>query len=679
MILAITYELTEMRISKIYKNDTKTHFNKTYNNLSDNHINKSYYRNNSKNDKSLTFTLADYIDISVKNKKKTKNTRRITPTALISVPKVEDTAAFKSENAFLMPSQSEEGTNLNKERELLKQKREILSSSLSQNIEIINKTSVNIKMPLTPDFTKISNPAHLNRLSDIYSTLINMSMVPNILNEILFLFQLLTIKKYEENDDDTNIFSSIHNCIYFTLSTLQKLSVLPILLDGSACKNLLQIPFLSDYSPEFHQTLLKLYQKITFYKKFKLSSIQGVPFQVDTGNKENFSDEKSFHVFKKCRDLFYSIYRDWVQNHQKTGWLERSDFGRRVKQILEPSSDLSVILHIVRLFKTQLVTCGLASSEDDDTTDKLEKLNQRLVVPSKQDHHSSFVESEEFFYEFIKASDSNLLVSHLMLHLSADIMKMDRIEIFQSADSEVVEATRERFFSTVQSLRTMARVLGFLNFLPFQSASPLPGSLSKDLSWMRNKSEPPVKLMESLREALQNSRLIVTVPWVVEFLVMMDPAAPQLEIYQEMFDFLLRIYLKMESTASLTSFNRLYLQLCIGSLFENELFAQTIFFYHLPALMAQRSHIPEQREHKEEGLDGLQVVTPSLIHASFPSIRQLAPVLYAASRTEIRRLTPLTSNRVESSTAVSDLGGPANQKFLPCPLSLSQTDGGVCH
>ena len=53
---------------------------------------------------------------------------------------------------------------------------------------------------------------------------------------------------------------------------------------------------------------------------------------------------------------------------------------------------------------------------------------------------------------------------------------------------------------------------------------------------------PPVDLLDRVRTAYRHCRLVLTVPWVVEYLSMMDPIAAQLEHFQALLTLLVQVY-----------------------------------------------------------------------------------------------------------------------------------------
>jgi len=98
---------------------------------------------------------------------------------------------------------------------------------------------------------------------------------------------------------------------------------------------------------------------------------------------------------------------------------------------------------------------------------------------------------------------------------------------------------------------------------------------------------PPLDILRCVFEAHKNQRLIVTVPWAVKFLGMMDPVSSALPVYQTVIQLLLRLYMDLrkgtsgclfQKKVSLPSQTVLLLRLSLGWLFEAP-FIQETFFY----------------------------------------------------------------------------------------------------
>lgn len=84
-------------------------------------------------------------------------------------------------------------------------------------------------------------------------------------------------------------------------------------------------------------------------------------------------------------------------------------------------------------------------------------------------------------------------------------------------------------------------------------------------------------LLGYLQRALESNRLVVTLPWIVAFLGMMDPVAPHLPSYRPLLQLLVDMYhsLPFPHVSPLTS---LLLRCTLGWLFDASFFPQTVFF-----------------------------------------------------------------------------------------------------
>ncbi|KTF94877.1 hypothetical protein cypCar_00003630 [Cyprinus carpio] len=59
--------------------------------------------------------------------------------------------------------------------------------------------------------------------------------------------------------------------------------------------------------------------------------VHSVPFQPATDNRTNFSSDRAFHTFKKQRDMFYGLLREWEDSHKEPGWDFEAALGSRVR------------------------------------------------------------------------------------------------------------------------------------------------------------------------------------------------------------------------------------------------------------------------------------------------------------------------------------------------------------
>lgn len=114
--------------------------------------------------------------------------------------------------------------------------------------------------------------------------------------------------------DLTDLFSSVHNCIYFAVCTLKRqMLVLDIILDQPALRLLQENPRVRSFCPVLAEHFAEVYTvKSTAKQDLDVQSgilNKNVCFNTDTDSMENFPSQQSFYAFKKQRDLFYDIFR----------------------------------------------------------------------------------------------------------------------------------------------------------------------------------------------------------------------------------------------------------------------------------------------------------------------------------------------------------------------------------
>ena len=185
--------------------------------------------------------------------------------------------------------------------------------------------------------------------------------------------------------------------------------------------------------------------------------------------------------------------------------------------------------------------------------EKFFRLQQRLVAPQSTTAgpcpSPGFTETEEFFREFIVAAMSPSFNRYLMDSFIVKINELNNMSLDESLDKSMEETTKEdksrklqvKFASCLITLRTLAKFLGFLVFSPYHSGD-FPAAVKDTLISARNQVTQQIDLMFYLQKAEKEQRLVLTLPWVIEYLSMMDSVSPYLTYYSEVFDFLHHIY-----------------------------------------------------------------------------------------------------------------------------------------
>ncbi|KAJ7352920.1 negative regulation of DNA replication [Desmophyllum pertusum] len=182
------------------------------------------------------------------------------------------------------------------------------------------------------------------------------NLVPNVTAELYFVVQLLTARgiapepKQDEDigkADNQNVLDSIHNCAYFAVAVLQEIQRCEIMVN------------IADFSPSLKETFLQQYKTYSLTKVSELNFIKsplgGVPFSVERDNKQNFPTDRAFHNFRKQRDVFYELVREWEDSHSAAGWNMEEYMGERIRALVNQKPELANYSHFARLFKSQLL------------------------------------------------------------------------------------------------------------------------------------------------------------------------------------------------------------------------------------------------------------------------------------------------------------------------------------
>ncbi|KAL7992399.1 hypothetical protein Chor_016655 [Crotalus horridus] len=563
---------------------------------------------------------------------KTKPSRRINPTPVstertLSKPKMCFTSTLVGNSQVQSGASSENLTNsqgmnltsitgsLQEEREMLKKERSKLlhhtSSSISLSLDSGTPTKSNFgwnvylqtenQSVTSADVNKVTYRKQLEHLAELYSTCIAENLVPNIFSELFFVLQLLTAKGtsfaedreshlgfMEQNTDliERQHFHSVHNCVYFAAQVLDYQFEIISHLEKGTLKLLAENDRIASFSFGLHERLMAAYENTTAKVSLWLPScVQSVSFQPETDNRSNFSSDKAFHIFKKQRDIFYELLREWEDNFEKTGWDFEKCLGDRIRVMMAHLSVACNYSHFARLFQKQLLQMckgpvGGGTSWGDtpdqdvlnmlgpDNLNRLKRLQERFLVPQGirgPCPPPSFPGCQQFFRDFILSAGS----------LCMQILELDSFALVEHepSDGEAMSEQDEKkhFASVLMSLRLLAKFVGFLVFLPYRTSEPATGDLLESAITLRNHAHPVLDIFKLLRQSIQKQCMVLTVPWVVEFLSLMDYIAPLLDYYEKIFALLLQLYryLLLSEDKKMCFLNKLLILAVLGWLFQD--------------------------------------------------------------------------------------------------------------
>ncbi|XP_071971747.1 codanin-1 [Engystomops pustulosus] len=587
--------------------------------------------------------------------------------------------------------------SLHEEREILRKER---SKLLQQN------SSPVILDPVTPtkqmfsrntgaagdilsfaDPDKVSSKKYLKVLAELYSACITENLVPNIFLEFFFVLQLLTSRGPSGTDDrdceleikrgikdavEHKLFHSVHNCVYFAVLLLDFQFKVISLLDKSTLKLLAENERIGAFSPKLQERLLEAYRTSTGKVSLLLpSTLHSVSFQPETDNRSNFPSDRSFHIFKKQRDIFYELLREWEDCHGKTDWDFERGLGNKIRAMMFNLSVACNHSHFARLFQRQLIqmckgpTGGMGGAGDNtdqdvlnmlgsDNLNRLKRLQERFVAPQSVGGPCpppSFPGYQEFFRDFILSAGNYQFNQHLMDSLCQEIQELDANSIVghESTDVELdVEEQDEkvRFASILLTLRLLAKFLGFVTFLPYRSTESLSSELLESAISLRNQTLPMLDVLQLLRRSIQDHRTVLTVPWAVEYLSLVDCVAPHIDYYQKVFCLLLHLYrnkLILTDEKEMSFLNKLLLLAVLGWLFQVPTLPEELFFNS----EAVQDEISVELLVSVQGLDNVPLVDQQLLYNCCPYIGELKKLLVsfvagcgAKNGGFIRKITP---------------------------------------
>uniref|UniRef100_A0A8C1EWX7 Codanin 1 n=1 Tax=Cyprinus carpio carpio TaxID=630221 RepID=A0A8C1EWX7_CYPCA len=620
----------------------------------------------------------------------TKPSRRINPTPVSAErPNSKPKSCFTS-TALSLPSSpptrpesagakltAGSPLSLQEERELLRRER----SELAQQTSSPLKTTSAIRTPtktvhrqgskVTPDLQspcpdpdKVTQKSELDLLAELYCTCISENLVPCVFLELFFMLQLLTSRGVSVSESLT----WETDCVYFSVRVLENQLVSH--LDKCTLRLLSENERVGTFSSSLRDRLAQAQDSCT-------AKVSVIPFQPATDNRTNFSSDRAFHTFKKQRDMFYGLLREWEDSHKEPGWDFEAALGSRVRTMVSQLTAAGSHSHFAGLFQKQLIQmckgpCVLGSSNNApdadllgmlgaDSLGRLKHLQQCLVQPQGlfgPCPPPSFPGHQEFFKHFLQTASCCQLNQHLKDGLCQQLLKLDEVSILapdaspalgeETGDGDMEQQVRKQRFSTVLlTARLLAQFLSFISFLPYQTTE-LPSRDIQDAAiTLRSKSSPVLDVCAVLRSSVHRRRTILTVHWMVEFLSMLDYAGPFLSCYRTALCLLLQIYkMVLGRGGELCYMNQLLMVAVLGWLFQIPIFPEDLFF---------STDLKEEVKELEDitssqGLDTFPLVDQQLLYTCCPYLgefRKLLAAFVAGSTSKsgglIRKITPTSA------------------------------------
>uniref|UniRef100_A0A182U6T9 Uncharacterized protein n=1 Tax=Anopheles melas TaxID=34690 RepID=A0A182U6T9_9DIPT len=363
------------------------------------------------------------------------------------------------------------------------------------------------------EFDKVTQKSTIDRLVAIYALLMDLNLVPNMLNELAYLINLVSTERYIAQDAQklleattsagtdngtgraelSNVLRSPHNCVYFATEVLHSQRTQLALLDSTSLRVVVENEQLGVLHPTLNGFLRDMLgQKMKLENAFSSqqgtgggdlvpnSSITNVFYQQENDTKDHFPSSKEFNAFNKQRDLFYATLRTWETEHLNPAWEFETKLGTKVRAMLDILHHPINMSHLAKLFSAQLI---ISFNFDNSASElqmalpnidltKLSKLRQRLVAPSIFSTQYLFPGSQMFFRDFIVASENHqIFIEQLKAVLIHELLQMDSstYDVFNISDGK--NSNRSEYVvrpETIATMRVLAKFIGFIVARPYQ-------------------------------------------------------------------------------------------------------------------------------------------------------------------------------------------------------------------
>lgn len=638
--------------------------------------------------------------------------KRVAPTRISTTTNSFNCPAFRSENNILeLPHED----TADSAHEILKAQKEIIRRAfqeeepLESNLRAMLREGLSQEPKASPvksapaiDFKRITHKTMLDKFIDIYSIVLDMNLVANVLTEFAYLVNLVNVDVSDcmeraphtvygavsatvpfngigvlgETDissadsdrrpQDTGgsevagstcapyvidsvrdvgsvaaaLLRNVHNCVYFSIGVLQSQQNVLRLLDITTIKVLLQNERLVALNAPIKDDLMAVCSyKMQLEKTLRTHNTTNtlapntsmkVFYQQEHDTQSNFPTSREFAAFKKQRDMFYSILAAWESKHLSPTWDFEVELGRRVRAMLTTMDHPINMAHMAKLFTSQLIlSCNFnvaIQSElqfdlpNVDLT-KLNRLQQRLIAPSHFNMNFQFPGNQIFFKDFIvAAAHQPTFIEQLKIILANELTDLNE-STYETLNLSTIDDNdqdnRHEYIvkaDTLSTLSTLAKFLGFILARPFVYEYGINTVVDNHQIELRNKIRSYMDIKDILRKAIRNQKLVVTVPWVVQLISMLDQVCLHSDYYRNIFNILFELYMMMNeystnTTGALRPTSSFIIRSCLGWLFDQLNLSNEYYHYR----------------QNRKSLDALLESAPVPINADMMAVRILVP------------------------------------------------------
>ncbi|EDV95548.1 protein disks lost [Drosophila grimshawi] len=561
------------------------------------------------------------------NSKSQKPMRRVVPTTLSKNVSSSSNLSFGDTSSF---SQENNLWRLSQSAELVERSQSVALEQEARKCLRLHRQELKNEAPVEQDREReserekeweqerdvmvslkhVNQARRLELLAVIYGQLLDLNLVPNVLSEISYALQLLNIqqgmKTETEMDNQVEPLSvlALHKeCIYFAVKLLEQQSKLLLELDRKTLAVLLQHERISLLTEQLQQQLQQAYRD----KRETSTTAEICPtppsqaqnnvyYQHDKDSRDNFPSQNEFAAFKTQRDLFYKSLKHWEQTHLNRQFHFGRDVTPLVRDIFKQSEHVVNMSHLAKLCVSQLLMTSNETHESPEELglkldqQRLNRLAQRLVT-SNSSVEDSFPRTQAFFRDFIGECGSWAFLVQIQLALYVQLLRhndssFELVPLLQFNEHEAEEeellllATPPCYIVRAQALAEMlllAKFLGYVCALPY-NRSQLVHVCPQQLQ-LRRQFQPPFEMSSHLERAMRQGKLLITLPWLVQYLAMLDVVTLQLPGSLATLELLYALYGRM-TIRDLQPCAGLIVRSCLGWLLEAQPGISTGYYVH---------------------------------------------------------------------------------------------------
>lgn len=544
------------------------------------------------------------------NNKSQKPRRRVLPMTISKNVSASssfgDTSSFSNENNLLRLSQSceldrSQGAALEQEarKTLLLRKQEIKSEAPVPCVELDREQDAQRSAEPDPAISldDVSNAKQLRVLAAIYAHLMDLNLVPNVLSELSYATQLLNIRAVDAESPESeqaaplSLLSRQKECIFFAVQVLEFQEALLLQLDRKSLAVLLQHERLRLLPKKLQEELDATYQRKQQQCKGEGTPVgapdsqQNVYYQHDKDSRENFPSQHEFGAFKTQRDLFYKALKHWEVAHLNRMFSFSQELEPRVQEIFKQSEHAVNMAHLAKLFVSQLLMSSGETHESPEELglkldqQRLNRLAQRLVT-SNSSVEDQFPRTQAFFRDFISSCGSVAFLMQLQLALYLQLLRhndsnfeLQQLQPDEEDEGAVAEQVAAPYVVRPQAmaeLLMLAKFLGYVYALPY-NRSPATFVCPQQLQ-LRRQFQPPFEMHLHLERAMRSGKLLITLPWLVQYLIMLDLVTLQLPATLSTLELLYALYAEAQAIPQqpMQSCALFITRSCIGWLLESQ-------------------------------------------------------------------------------------------------------------